>query len=68
VLKISSFPLNFPNIGIFSPKFCVLDKNFPTRTNFSGNFPTAHVMPAATTALVLLWIVAGFWFFFVRLL
>jgi len=30
-------PRNFPKVGVSSAKFCILDENFPTKTEFSDS-------------------------------
>jgi len=37
VAKIPILPLDFPQIGVFSPKYCILTTTFQARSKFSEN-------------------------------
>jgi len=45
VLRISTLPPNFPNMGFFKPEFCIFRQNFFDKKKLFGQFSNCPQMP-----------------------
>jgi len=51
MLKMSTLPLNPPKCGIFSYKFCILERKFSDASNIFGQLPVPP-LPSTTPLMV----------------